>query len=343
MSTALENTITQILNNQGFDDFAFIPLIEPLSFKQYSQWLDQGFHGDMTYMNEAKEVRKKPMDHFKKVQSMIVFRTPYFPHPESESYPFNHLKVAHYARGKDYHFWFREKLNQLIVELKNLYPNEEFLSYTDSVPLLERDHAFQGGLGWVGKNTCLIDRKAGSLFFIGEILTSLKSESSPETVPDHCGTCTACLDACPTQAFEEPKVLNAEKCIAYWNIESKSVPPESMRKSMGDWLFGCDICQTVCPWNIKLHKMDPQFELPEPSEEDLCEELLKILTSSNKQLMRELAQTPLTRAGGRGLKRNAMIVIANKKLKDLSDEVARFKDHESLGELARWTLDQLNL
>src|SRR5690606_574193 len=131
-----------------------------------------GFHGDMNYMSESDQVRKNPANSFKPAKSIIVFRQNYFPHPENEGNKLNALKVAHYAKGKDYHYWFRSQLNLFIDSLQKQFPEETFFAYTDSVPLLERDHAYQAGLGWVGKNTCLIDRKSGSLFFIGEILTS---------------------------------------------------------------------------------------------------------------------------------------------------------------------------
>ena len=342
MSTQITNSIDQLLQDHGMSDFAIIPLNEPLSFKHYTQWLNDGFHADMEYMTKSLEVRKQPSEHFKQALSIIVFRTSYFPHPEESSQTLEHLKIAHYAKGKDYHFWFRSQLNSLVHQLQEKFPQETFLAYTDSVPILERDYAQQAGLGWVGKNTCLIDRKAGSLFFIGEILTSLSVENQPEVSPDFCGTCTACMDACPTDAFESPKVLNANKCIAYWNIESKKIPPEPIREAIGDWFFGCDICQTVCPWNIKLHKLNKNFIPKEASSEDLESELRMILESSNKKLLKFFAETPLTRAGGRGLKRNALIVIANKKLKNLKDIVKTYADHESLGELAQWTLNKLD-
>lgn len=342
MSTEFKDQINQILHEHGTSDFSIIPLKTPLSFEHYSQWIDSGFHGEMGYLKDNSDTRKNPQKHFSKAQSIIVFRTPYFPHPVKTENTLQHLNIAHYAKGKDYHFWFRSQLNVLMKKLKAQFPQETFLSYTDAVPLLERDHAQQAGLGWIGKNTCLIDRKDGSLFFIGEILTSLSVENKPDISPDFCGTCTACMDSCPTQAFESPRVLNASKCIAYWNIESKTIPPEPMREAMGDWFFGCDVCQTVCPWNIKLHKLNESF-IPEPASiKDLEGELRMILESSNKKLLKIFAETPLTRAGGRGLKRNALIVIANKKITALKPMVESLQGHESLGELAEWTLSKLN-
>jgi epoxyqueuosine reductase len=249
--------------------------------------------------------------------------------------------VAHYARNKDYHFWFKEKLQQYIQVLKQHWPDENFLAFTDAVPLLERDHAMQAGLGWVGKNTCLIHPKKGSLFFIGEILCSFDCSQSFLPMHDFCGSCRACIDVCPTGALDTPRVLDSNKCIAYWNIESRSLPPEPIREKMEAWFFGCDLCQTVCPWNMKLFKNDKDFQQEPGDEETLVRDLTHILSSSNKALLREVRDTPLSRAGGRGLKRNALIVIANLRLTSLSDLVEGYVQHETLAELAQWTLKKL--
>ena len=326
-----------------FQEFSWVSLDKPLSHAIYESWLEKQYQGEMAYLSQNRDVRKNPREHFDKMKSLILVTVNYFPHPESQDSVLDHLKIAHYARGKDYHFWFREKLQKAIAKFQNLFPEEHFLAFTDAVPLLERDHAYQAGLGWVGKNTCLIQRKNGSLFFIGEILSSLPAaETKPTVTPDHCGTCTACLEACPTEAFVEPRVMDATKCISYWNIESRDIPPTDMREKMGDWFFGCDICQTVCPWNIKLHKMKDNFaQASSPSDEGLIEDLRYILNASNKELMRKFKDTPLTRAGGRGLKRNALIVIGNKKLRSLKSDVEKYLSHEQLGELAEWTHSSL--
>ncbi len=318
-----------------------IPLLRPLSFEHYQKWLQKGQQADMDYMAKNAEVREKPGEHFEPMQSMIVFTQSYFPSPREEAPLFKSLKIAHYARMADYHLWFREKLNDLIEKLKEEFPQENFLSFTDAVPLLERDHAAQAGLGWVGKNTCLIHPKRGSLFFIGEILTSLSCEQSFLPMHDFCGSCTACIDSCPTDAITSPRVLDSNKCIAYWNIENREVPPPEMREKMQDLFFGCDICQTVCPWNIKLHKNQKNFVQSSGDKEEMLRDLKAILTASNKSLLKQVKNTPLSRAGGRGLKRNALIVIANLNLTELSPQVENYLDHESLKDLAQWTLNQL--
>ncbi len=284
------------------------------------------------------------------MQSAIVFSYPYFPTPENaENFPLQNLRIAAYAKNTDYHYWIKEKLQDIITSLQKLHPDQLFLAAVDSSPILERDLAARAGLGWFGKNTCLIHPKKGSLFFICEILTSLKIENKIEALPDFCGTCTKCMDICPTQALEKPKVLNANKCISYWTIESRKIPPIELRSQIGDWFFGCDLCQTICPWNQKVFKsklsisLNTDLFLKLDAEESLQleSELRLILTSSGKALQKMFAITPLQRSGSFGLRRNALIVIANRKILSLESEVKKFLQDPKLGELAQWTLQKL--
>lgn len=335
------NRVKQILEPIYGDSFAMIPLQRPLSFEHYQKWLAQKHQGSMDYMAVSAEVREHPQQHFAPMRSMIVFTQPYFPMDNNEDNHFPSLKIAHYARNKDYHIWFRQQLQSLIDQLKQDFAKDDFLAFTDAVPLLERDHAAQASLGWIGKNTCLIHPKKGSLFFIGEILTTLECEETFTPMHDFCGHCTACMDQCPTQAIISPRVLDANRCLAHWNIESREVPPIEIREKMQGWLFGCDICQTVCPWNIKLFKQESQFSQKSGTPDDMIKDLKFILNQSNKKLMKVVQDSPLSRAGGRGLKRNALIVIANLKLTELTESVQAYTDHELLGELAQWTLNQL--
>lgn len=160
-------------------------------------------------------------------------------------------RVARYARGRDYHLVLRERLTQLCQRMRNAL-NEPFETRicVDTAPLLEREIASRAGLGWIGKNTCLLHHQSGSYLFLGELLTTL--ELAPDApIEDHCGTCTRCLDACPTHALFAPYQMDATRCIAYWNIEHRGEIPEAVRPELGDWLFGCDICQEVCPFNAR--------------------------------------------------------------------------------------------
>ncbi|MEQ1665531.1 MAG: 4Fe-4S double cluster binding domain-containing protein, partial [Bdellovibrionales bacterium] len=214
------------------------------------------------------------------------------------------------------------------------------------------------GLGWVGKNTCLIDQKRGSFFLIAEILTTMDFTNSPGIAqntlnskttlsvihPDRCGTCTRCIDACPTQALVAPKKLDARLCISYLTIESKTVPSLELREKIGDLFFGCDICQTVCPWNEKIYTDSAEsISVADSSNSstDLASDLKFILNSSNNILEKTLRLSPLMRARGFGLKRNAMIVAANRRLADLIGDIEPYLHDPRLGELAAWAIEKL--
>lgn len=334
----MEQRIRDLFKNHGISHMGFARLERPLSLSFYQDWLDQSFHGQMDYLSSHLPSKAEPQKLLPTAKNAIVFTYPYTTSEWSENFPLQHLKIASYARKKDYHFWLREKINALCGELKSVFPQEDFLGFTDSAPVMERDLAHRAGLGWFGKNSCLIDKKNGSLFFIAEIYTSLDLQA-PETLPrDHCGTCNRCVEACPTDAIMDNKTLDATKCISYWTIESREVPPEHLRKNFQGWFFGCDVCQDVCPWNGKISRA-----LPRPQENtDLVSELRWILQSSNNQILKALKTTPLARAGGRGLKRNAMIVAANLKISDVSKDIEAYKNDYHLGELAQWSLNEIS-
>ncbi len=339
--------IIEKMSHLEVSHFGFTPLSKPLTFEFYEEWLKENLNGEMSYLKDHAPIKKNPQLKWARARTALVFAMPYYPHPEKKmDFPLKQARLSLYAQGYDYHFWFKDRMNQLCTLLKAEFPEEEFLSFTDSSPILERDLARRAKLGWVGKNTCLIHPKKGSLFFIGEIYTSLTAMDSPiELLPDFCGTCTRCIDICPTQAFIEPRKMDATKCISYLTIESRSIPPENLRDKMGDWFFGCDLCQTVCPWNEKIFKgqlnKEAQLVMKENDLDILIEELRYILTSSGKKLEKDFWGTPLARAGSFGLKRNALIVLGNKKLGELKNEVLSLVHHEKLGPLAEWALTKI--
>ena len=330
----------QIVNACGFTQAGWTTLRRPLSLHVYEQWLQDGHHGNMDYLNRHLPDKADAKKMWPRAQSAIVVAVSYLPHPEPmDGIPLNAAKIALYAQGKDYHLWLKLRLEKLCQSLRAAYSEHEFVPMTDSAPVMERDLAYRAGLGWIGKNTCLIHPQHGSLFFIGEIYTSLATPDDPMSLPDHCGTCRRCLDACPTQALVEPRKLVAEKCISYLTIEATEAPAEGLRNKMGNWFFGCDICQTVCPWNLK--RQGDQLNEKTVARESLVADLRWILTSSNKALEKTLRDTALSRAGGKGLKRNALIVIANQGLTELQREVQSLAAHPILGELAQWTIQKL--
>jgi epoxyqueuosine reductase len=208
-------------------------------------------------------------------------------------------KIARYARGPDYHDIIRDRLKRLLAWLREQEPGCRGRGVVDTAPLLERDFARRAGLGWVGKNTMLINKHRGSYFFLGALLTDLALRPDPPHAASHCGTCTACLDACPTQAFAGPGWLDARRCISYLTIELRGSVPGDLRPGVGDWLFGCDVCQQVCPWNRR--------DDTEPTAVDPAE----LLGLSEEGFRARFSGTALTRAGRAGLLRNAALVLGN--------------------------------
>lgn len=348
MNNTLLQKVESLLSEFSFEDWGCTTLEKPLSLDVYKQWVDEGMHGEMRYLKthiEAKEQPKKLLD---KAQSAIVFLKRYQPHPRPTETPVSSLRTALYAQGEDYHYWFKREIHEVAQRLEEHFPNEHFLAFTDSSPILERDLAHRAGLGWFGKNSCLLSRNEGSLFFIGELYTTLQLEPESQELPlDFCGKCTRCIDVCPTSAIVAPRKLDANLCISYLTIESKKVPPPPLRKGIGDWFFGCDLCQTVCPWNEKNYDRDllqelSQREIPTPRGE-LIKDLTWILTESNKSLQRHFKNTALSRTTGKQMKRNALIVAANKSLFELGDLIATFLQDPYLGELAQWALEEMQL
>lgn len=208
------------------------------------------------------------------------------------------------------------------------------------MPLLERDLAYRAGLGWIGKNTCLINEKRGSLFFLGEIVTTLRLEAKFTAAADRCGTCTRCIDACPTGALVEPRKLDARKCISYLTIESKNVPSSELRDLNRDFYYGCDICQTVCPWNVKIH--GETLSAVKHTREEMLVDLKFILKTGGSQLSKRFAGTPLTRAATWHHKANAIVLAVNLEMRELLPEILEAcSQYEKLTDLKTWATEKL--
>lgn len=350
----MQNNLESLRGRFDLNQLVIDRLKAPLTIEFYEKWLAGRHHGKMQYLETHLEFKKNPRLLEKRIQSVISVAQSYF--PAVKPYKHGPARVALYAQNEDYHHWLKEKLVAIIAELQTAFPDEVFLPFVDSGPVLERDMGYQNGLGWFGKNTCLIHPKHGSLFFVAEILTSLPtSDDAPaiEPIPDFCGTCTRCIDICPTGAIKAPKLLQADQCISYLTIESREAPPVELRKKMGDWFFGCDLCQTVCPWNQKVFRIKDlksndsvstglTLALTPEKRAGLVGYFDELIRSSHKQIQKKTIGTPLSRAGGKGLKRNALIVIANQNLHELKSCVAEYEWPEELRELAGWTLQQLS-
>ena len=216
-------------------------------------WLNQNMHGQMSYMANHFDKRLDPTKLVDGAKSVISFALNYFPKEEQNEGTY---KISRYAYGQDYHHVIKSKLKELIHFIQDEIGEVNGRGFVDSAPVLDKAWAKKSGIGWVGKHSNLINPKAGSYFFLAELIVDLDLEPDGP-IKDYCGTCTKCIDACPTDAIEEPYVVNGSKCISYFTIELKDKIPEEMKGKFDDWVFGCDICQEVCPWNrfSKPHKI----------------------------------------------------------------------------------------
>jgi len=268
------------------------------------KWLRQGFHGEMAYMERNQEQRMDPSLLLPGARSVISVLMNYFPDKmlsEKDNY-----KIARYTYGKDYHLVIREKLHLLVKEMKNQGRHFKARVFTDSAPVFDKAWAEKAGLGRIGKNTCLIHPKLGSYVFIGEILTDLELEYDHTRVNDLCGGCTRCIDACPTGAIIAPGELDARKCISYLTIEKRGEIDSQFHGKFDNWIFGCDICQEVCPWNRKaLPHNEPAF-FPTEALQAMNREKWDNLTEAEfDELFRDSA---VQRTGFGGLKRNIRFI-----------------------------------
>jgi epoxyqueuosine reductase len=268
--------------------------------RRLEKWLNKGFHGEMKYMENHFDMRVDPTLLVTGAKSVITLLYNYFPEQDQAS----HLpKVAKYAYGKDYHLVIREKLTDFLNRIREKIGQIEGRGFVDSAPVLERAWAVQSGLGWVGKNGNLINKQKGSFFFIATLITDLNLKSDVPFVQDYCGTCNRCIEACPTDAILPNKEIEASQCISYFTIELKqSQLPDQFKGKSGEWIFGCDICQDVCPWNRFSH----------PHQEASFEPLNSILTFSihdwinaDKNTFNQLFRdSPIKRSKWEGIQRN---------------------------------------
>jgi epoxyqueuosine reductase len=319
----------------------------PAHFDVFQDWLNAGHQAQMAYLADktAIERRADPRQILPECRSILVLGIPYSnPSASSPSnQPHPHGQVAAYAWGADYHLVLPERLQALVTFLEEQVghpiPNRW---YTDTGPILERDLAMRAGLGWIGKNTCLINPKSGSYFLLAEILLGLDLPPDPPFTSDHCGSCTRCIDACPTTCILPDRTLDAGRCISYLTIENKAEIPADLRPLMGDWIFGCDICQTVCPWNMRFapENGDPAFAArPDISNPSLADEL----QLTPEEFNRKFKGSPVKRAKRRGYLRNAAVAAANAgQMIVLPMLKSAIKDDELLvREHAEWAVKQL--
>jgi epoxyqueuosine reductase len=298
----------------GFHKVGFAIPDRPPHFDTYRAWVEAGRHGEMAYLSsqQALERRENPRTVMPEAGIIVVTALPY---PRSE--PNQSMgtaptgQVAAYAHGSDYHDIFPPRLQQAATVLERVFGKTlPAKAYTDTGPTLERDFAQKAGLGWIGKHTCLIVPGSGSYFLLGELFVGLEMEPDPPFRADQCGSCTRCIDACPTTCIRPDRTIDARECISYHTIENKGAIPAGLREKMGTWVFGCDICQQVCPWNQRFSPAegDPAFsdraQIGAPN-------MLKELGLSQLEFNQKFKGSPIKRAKRRGYLRNIAVALGN--------------------------------
>ena len=265
-------------------------------------WLNNNYNGQMAYMANHFDKRLDPTLLVDDAKSVVSLLLNYYP---SETQNPDSYKISKYAYGQDYHYVIREKLNELLFTIQQNIGEVAGRAFVDSAPVLDKAWAAKSGLGWIGKNSNLLTQKVGSFYFIAELIIDLELEYD-HAVTDHCGSCTACLDACPTEAIVAPYVVDGSKCISYFTIELKDNIPLEMKGKFADWAFGCDVCQDVCPWN----------RFSTPHNEPLLTANSELLSMSKKDWIEITEETfkkvfkdsPLKRSKFNGLKRNILFL-----------------------------------
>lgn len=291
----------------GFDliGFARAELLEK-EIKNLKEWLNKGYHATMEYMNRNIEKRFDVRNIFPEAKSVISLAINYFV-VDNYTNKNGTGKVSRYAWGKDYHLIMWEKLEILEDELKAIEPSFQSKFYVDTGPVMDKVWAVRSGVGWMGKHTNVISREIGSWFFLATMITNYEFEYN-ELIPDYCGTCRACIDACPTGAIVNEYVLDSNRCISFLTIENKGEIPEEFKDKFDNWIFGCDICQDVCPWNKKFSKPTSEHEFNTKANKEL--EIDKILNMTDEEFKERFQSSPISRAKLSGLKRNAKFIVS---------------------------------
>jgi epoxyqueuosine reductase len=308
--------IKEATRELGFD-YCGIARAEPLDedARRLERWLNKGMHGSMQYMANHFDLRVDPCKLVPGARSVITLLLNYFPGREAMPEPSegSSPRISKYAYGKDYHEVIRGKLNLLLQQMRASIGEVEGRGFVDSAPVLERSWAVRSGLGWIGKNGNLLHKQAGSFFFIATLIVDLELEYDVPFAGDYCGTCRKCIDACPTDAISEDKVVNGSQCISYFTIELKDLLiPENMKGKFQDWLFGCDTCQDVCPWNRFSKPTTETAFSPIPA-------ILHFKTAEWEELTEEsfkeiFRHSPLKRARWAGIRRNLRFITPDQDL-----------------------------
>lgn len=339
----------------GFDVVGVARADEPLGVEhdRYRAFIDAGMHGSMQYLADHVEARKRLDTPFilEGARSVVCLGKVYARTAQDEKTdPPLAQMIARYARGQDYHGFVRKKVRKLAAYMRRLAPDAEARPLCDVEPILERSFAMRAGVGFVGKNGLVIAPGKGSFMLLGEVVTTLELIPD-EPMTERCGSCTRCLDACPTNAFVAPFVLDPRKCISYFTIEHPDAPPEELREAIGEHFFGCDVCQDVCPYNRTSRPLSERTDGFRPLERWREMQLVDFATMDEETFSRQTQGTPLSRAGRGGLARNAAIVAANRLVRRPEDPdaealrrtitAAAMHDDAVVRDVARHALDTM--
>lgn len=284
---------------------------ERLDPAHLDEWLNRGYHGEMTYMKERRELRLDPSTLVPNAKSIIVCAINYYTPYNTTTEP-DEGRISRYAWGDDYHDVLRARLKELLAFIQKESPESNGRVFVDSAPVMEKEWAVRAGIGWLGKHSNIITRDYGSWFFLGEVIVDIELDFDEPFKTDHCGSCTKCIDACPTNAIVEPRVVDATQCISYLTIELKPEHniPNELKPKMDNLIFGCDICQDVCPWNKRFsHPTDEPAFQPRPF--NLNAKLENIINLDIEEFRKKFRKSPVKRTKIDGLKRNAQVALEN--------------------------------
>ncbi len=329
----------------GFDLCGIAPAEHFAELDFLREWIARGYHGDMHYMARTSERRADVRAVLPSARSVIVLGTVYnTPHPYSTATDDPaRASIARYAWGDDYHIIIGERLQQLVIAIRAIAGDFEHRAYVDTGPIQEKVYAQYAGLGWIGKNTCLINRELGSWLFLSAIISDLPLAGDARAL-DHCGRCTLCIDACPTGAITAPYQLDSRRCLSYLTIENKQAIPLELRSAVGEHVYGCDICQDVCPWNRRAAVSgDPAWQ---PREELATPRLIDLWSRSDDDLRRVLKGSAMKRAGVRRLRRNLAVSLGNSGEGSAASALKASREETSADPLVRehiqWALERLD-
>lgn len=337
--------LTQVAKREarrlGFDAVGVAPATPGLGQDRLAAWLDEGKEGEMAYMREHRDARLDPNHVLDGVRSVVVVALVYRTEEPQPCGP-SQARISRYAWGKDYHDVLRQRLETLAERLRDVRPELRCRATVDSAPVMERDYARLAGLGWIGKNTLLLNKDLGSFFFLGALLVDAELEPDLPFESDHCGQCRQCLDACPTQAFDGPYQLDPRRCLSYLTIEHRSGIADELADRFGDWAFGCDVCQDVCPWN-KTSPARSSEDGFKPADSLNPLELGELLAMDDASFRQRFRGTPLFRTKRDRVLRSALLVAAGKPFKQLAP-VIESRTHDPspiVADAARWALTRL--